>query len=96
MTLVENSRGADKGPWQQKLLLENMNNETYPITAKLLRESCAFCLPIEAKEGDNHNSRQSVYLISHKQCTHLHYLNPTMMRAKPEFLRAPVIYLSRS
>ena len=90
MVLVGNPR-ADKDPWQQKLL-ESLNNETYPITVSLLRESCEFCLPIEANAGDNHSSRQRIYPIPHKQCTHLHFLNPSMVRARPEFLRAPVIY----
>lgn len=90
--VLEGNPRADKDPWQQKLL-ESLNNDTYPITAELLRESCSFCLPTEAtEEGGNYNSLQRRYPIPHKQCTHFHFLNPGMVRAKPEILRAPVIY----
>ena len=74
--VLEGNPRADKDPWQQKLL-ESLNNDTYPITAELLRESCSFCLPTEAmEEGGNYNSLQRRYPIPHKQCTHFHFLNP--------------------
>jgi hypothetical protein len=97
--LIESPRAEDDA-WQQKLV-HTLNNVTYPITADLLRESCEFCLPALSSvteeptldsSGMFTNNTQRRYPIPHAQCTHLHYLNPTIVRSMPELVKAPVIY----
>ena len=96
--LIESPRAEDDA-WQQKLV-HTLNNVTYPITADLLRESCQFCLPplsvadelILDSSGKSTNSTPRRDPVPHPQCTHLHYLNPTIVRSMPELVKAPVIY----
>ena len=98
--LIESPR-AENDAWQQKLV-HTLNNDTYPITADLLRESCRFCLPPLSVSDEptpdscggttTNTTQQRRDPVPHPQCTHLHYLNPTLVRSMPELVKAPVIY----